>query len=37
MKYGSLHNAKIYWSTRAVVGMTGVPANTLRYWERVIP
>lgn|SRR5574344_113088 len=37
MKYGSLHNAKIYWSTREVVGMTGVPAYTLRYWERVIP
>jgi DNA-binding transcriptional MerR regulator len=37
MKYGSLHDAKIYWSTREVVGMTGVPAYTLRYWERVIP
>ena len=37
MKYGSLHNAKIYWSTKEVVGLTGVPAYTLRYWERVVP
>ncbi|MBO7414100.1 MAG: MerR family transcriptional regulator [Fibrobacter sp.] len=37
MRYGSLKIEKVYWSTREVSEMIGVPEYTLRYWEKHIP
>lgn len=37
MKYGKLQIKKIYWTTKEVSELTGVPDYTLQYWEKVVP
>ena len=37
MRYGKLQIEKVYWTTKEVSELTGVPDYTLRYWEKVVP
>lgn len=37
MRYGKLQIEKVYWTTKEVSELTGVPPYTLRYWEKVVP
>lgn len=37
MRYGKLNIEKVYWTTKEVSELTGVPDYTLRYWEKVVP
>lgn len=37
MHYGKLRIEKVYWTTKEVSELTGVPDYTLRYWEKVVP
>lgn len=37
MQYGKLQIEKVYWTTKEVSELTGVPDYTLKYWENTVP
>lgn len=37
MQYGKLQIEKVYWTTKEVSELTGVPDYTLKYWESTVP
>lgn len=37
MQYGKLQIEKVYWTTKEVSVLTGVPDYTLKYWESTVP